>query len=129
MAAERPNYERDASEELVDIISSGSTDVEEGGLEKVDTRKTNRSQRSARDREFAPIRNGDREELQRIASSMHRSNTSYSLAGDDLERKDTLADVNIGDAVLDPTKPEFDSYKWARMYVRTIVALKNTDGH
>lgn len=31
-----------------------------------------------------------------------------------------MADVHLGDPVLDPKSPEFDSYKWARMLMRLI---------
>lgn len=121
MAASQPSISHEASKKIVDIESNGSTDIVDSGLEKVDTRKTSRSQRTANEREFAPIRNGDREELHRIASGFQRTNTgfstgSHSSAGhDDLERKDTLAGIKAGDPVLDPSSPEFDSYKWARM--------------
>ena len=77
--------------------------------------------RSVREREFQPIAVGDRDELHRIASnfagaggSLTRTSTKASA----LERKDTLYNVNIGDPVLDPSSPEFDPYKWSRMYVQ-----------
>jgi len=99
------------------IPSSSSTDVEEkDGLERTQTSGTTRSARERR--QFEPIRSGDREELQRIASTfggsvaLQRSMTSQS---DALERKDTLAGIQLGDAVLDPASPEFDVYKWSRM--------------
>jgi hypothetical protein len=74
--------------------------------------------RSARERrEFAPIRAGDAEELTRLASELEGggSATRTSTRGTELQRRDTLAGINIGDAVLDPKSPEFDPYKWARM--------------
>ncbi|KAL1956581.1 hypothetical protein VTO42DRAFT_7052 [Malbranchea cinnamomea] len=37
-----------------------------------------------------------------------------------LERKDTLAGVKLGDPVLDPTKPEFNFYKWVRMFMKLM---------
>lgn len=75
-------------------------------------------------REFEPIQPGDRQQLYRLASVMsqksrpsadRRSTTDYGL-----ERKDTLAGVEVGNAVLDPSSDQFDSYKWARMLVRTL---------
>ncbi|KAI9872986.1 MAG: hypothetical protein M1830_000973 [Pleopsidium flavum] len=48
-----------------------------------------------------------------------KSYTSTQLP-DELERKDTLATVEFGDPVLDPSKPEFDVYKWAHMLMRTM---------
>ena len=38
--------------------------------------------------------------------------------GSQIERQDTLAGVNVDDPVLDPSKPEFDVYKWARMFTK-----------
>jgi len=96
------------------LPSHSSTDVEEKSeLERKQTSKSAQEQR-----QFEPIRSGDREELHRIASSfsgsvaLARSMTAESTG---LERKDTLAGVNLGDAVLDPSSPEFDVYKWSRM--------------
>lgn len=99
------------------IPSNSSTDVEEkDGLERMQTSRTSRSAQERR--QFEPIRSGDREELQRIASTfsgsvaLQRTITGMSSA---LERKDTLAGIELGDAVLDPSSPEFDVYKWSRM--------------
>lgn len=123
MAAELPPQSRHASQDLVDVLSSNSTTVDsDETLEKIETTKSRRSTRTVKERQFEPINPGDREELNRIASTFTRTNTNHSRrsqsnAGDDLERKDTLAGISAGDAVLDPSSPEFDSYKWARMYV------------
>ena len=99
------------------IPSNSSTDVEEkDGLERMQTSGTTRSARERR--QFEPIRSGDREELHRIASSfggsvaLQRTMTAHS---DALSRRDTLAGIQLGDAVLDPASPEFDVYKWSRM--------------
>ena len=97
--------------------SGSSSDFEEkDGLERTKTSGTTRS--ALERRQFEPIRSGDREELQRIASSfggsvaLHRTMTGRSGA---LERRDTLAGIQLGDAVLDPSSPEFDVYKWSKM--------------
>ena len=93
---------------------NSSTDVED--LHALTNTWTSRS--TVREPRFEPINAGDRQELHRIASSIGRpaslvrTATSHSSA---LERKDTLAGVDLGDAVLDPNSPEFDAYKWARM--------------
>jgi hypothetical protein len=99
------------------IPSHSSTDVEEkDGLERTQTSRTSRSAQERR--QFEPIRSGDREELNRIASSfagsvaLQRTITAQSSG---LERTDTLAGIQLGDAVLDPSSPEFDVYKWSRM--------------
>ncbi len=84
------------------------TDVDEiTALERTQTSKSVRDRR-----QFEPIHSGDREELFRIASQISRSRTNTSK---ELERKDTLAGVNIGDPVLNPTSGSFDVYKWLRM--------------
>ena len=59
----------------------------------------------------------ERAELRTIAS-LHRSKTATSNG--DLERKDTLASVTDDDARLNPEKPEFDIYIWARAFMRAM---------
>ena len=102
------------------IPRDSSTDVEEkDGLERIQTSGTSRSAQERR--QFEPIRSGDREELHRIASSFGGSvalQRTMTLQSSGLERKDTLAGIQLGDAVLDPSSPEFDVYKWTRMYVK-----------
>ncbi|EGD94355.1 ABC transporter [Trichophyton tonsurans CBS 112818] len=66
-----------------------------------------------------------RPELVRIASVFSRIDSHPDVApttedGGQLNRRDTLAGVKIGDPVLDPTKPEFDFYKWARMFTHVM---------
>jgi len=98
------------------VPTNSSTDVEEND----ELERTQTSSSAWERRQFEPVRSGDREELQRIASAfggsmaLARSRTRESTK---LERKDTLAGVNIGDDVLDPSSPEFDVYKWTRMCV------------
>lgn len=108
------SYKEDEVERPEAIHSSSSTDEDDGQLTRVQTSKSARERRA----EFEPIHAGDRQELNRIASTfdggatLSRTQTTASSA---LERRDTLAGVNIGDPVLDPTSPEFDVYKWTRM--------------
>ncbi len=99
-------------------ITRTSSVVETSDDEVDDAEKLGRTLTSAtaRERQFQPIRAGDREELHRLASTLGRTE-SYISARDALERVDTLAGVQLGDSVLDPTSPDFDVYKWARMYV------------
>ena len=54
----------------------------------------------------------------RLIASLHRSKTATTTR--DLERKDTLAGVSDDDARLDPEKPEFDIYIWARAFMRAM---------
>jgi ATP-binding cassette subfamily G (WHITE) protein 2 (PDR) len=109
---------RDESVERPAIMparSSTDNEDEEQYLERVQTTQSMRDRRV-----FQPILQGDREQLQRMASgfgeemNLSRTKTRESSA---LERIDTLAGVNLGDPVLDPNSPEFDVYKWSRMYV------------
>lgn len=94
--------------------TDSSTDVEE--TQALERSETSRS--TWENRQFEPIRSGDREELHRIASefggsvALARTITQQSSA---LERKDTLAGIQVGDDVLDPSSPDFDAYKWSRM--------------
>ncbi|PQE29880.1 ATP-binding cassette transporter protein [Rutstroemia sp. NJR-2017a WRK4] len=91
--------------------SDGST-VYQDQLHRTQTSETIRRER------FEPIRAGDREQLQRIASQFGGSQISRTVTNADLERRDTLAGVKLGDPVLDPSSPEFDVYKWCRMMMR-----------
>ncbi len=83
-------------------------------------------------RQFEPIHSGDREKLHRLASQLSRQESARLVPqhsyisknstdeGNFLERKDTLAGVELGDPVLDPTHEKFDVYKWARYLVRSM---------
>ena len=109
---EHPGYPEDDIERPATDRNDSSTDVEDK-LERVVTTQSMRNRR-----EYEPIIPGDREELERIASRFSGraalSRTSTAMSGG-LERKDTLAGISLGDAVLDPGSPEFDVYKWSKM--------------
>ena len=85
-------------------------------------------------RVFEHIPPEDREELTRIASNFPRHQATDSGVGSmgDIERKDTLENVELGDPVLDPTSDQFDHYKWARMMLRMMdkqgVSLRKSTG-
>jgi hypothetical protein len=107
--------------ELVHTPSSEDVEAED---EAGDLKRTETSRTMARERTFEPIMSGDRAELTRIASNFS-SIAGGSLArtptrGSELQKKDTLYGVEVGDAVLDPRSPEFDPYKWARMYGNSL---------
>ena len=112
-----PSEDSYSEDPLARVESHRTTNLDESDttLHKTNTSKSVRDRR-----QFEPIRSGDREELHRIASSfggsisLNRTKTRESSA---LERRDTLAGVNIGDAVLDPKSPEFDVYIWSKMLV------------
>jgi ATP-binding cassette, subfamily G (WHITE), member 2, PDR len=97
------------------IPAESSADVEESN-----TMERTQTGRSTVERRFEPIHSGDRAELQRIASEfggsvgLSRTQTRGSFA---LERMDTLYGIKLGDAVINPSSPEFDVYKWTRMLV------------
>ncbi|KKZ61668.1 hypothetical protein EMCG_03777 [[Emmonsia] crescens] len=56
-------------------------------------------------------------ELSRIASVFSQGD-QLSLPGD--TQRDTLTGLRLGDAVLDPSHPQFDFFKWARKLMRLI---------
>ncbi|CAL5870648.1 uncharacterized protein PFLUO_LOCUS4888 [Penicillium psychrofluorescens] len=63
----------------------------------------------------------DRAELTRLASNFPKHTaTDSGVAGIDIERKDTLEGLELGDPVLDPTSDQFDHYKWARMMLKLM---------
>jgi len=124
-----PGYPRDEIEQperhdrnASDGSSSINQDTDGAALETTDTYTSS----SGEERAFEPITSEDRAHLQRIASTfggsvaLARSNTAASSK---LERRDTLAGVELGDPVLDPASPEFNVYKWARMYGK-VLSLK-----
>lgn len=114
MASEKPPMAQNDMDPLAATRtgSSGASDYDKsegnGKVTRIQTSAT------AREERFEPIRAGDREELHRLASTLQRTE-SYVTSADALERVDTLAGIQLGDAVLDPNSPEFDVYKWARM--------------
>lgn len=69
---------------------------------------------------FGDLSVEERVELQRIASSLHQSKTNQSRDRSYLERQDTLAGVAVDDPRIDPSRPEFDVYVWARVFVRAL---------
>ena len=70
------------------------------------------------DEEDIFINPGDRAELHRLASRTMSFTTKQTT--NDLERQDTLANIEIGHPALDPSSPQFDTYKWARMFLRLM---------
>ena len=109
----------DGEYERLGLEHSQTSSTWAGGEKELHLKRTKTS-RSARERqEFAPIRAGDAEELTRLASQLDGGGSltraSTLTRGSELQRRDTLAGINVGDAVLDPKSPEFDPYKWARM--------------
>lgn len=127
-----------------DTKNDDSTTPEE--YESDDKRHDSDKLAAAHEPVFVPVRAGDRAQLHRLASAMSATNrSSYSRNRDsyhaadpsgrpsvsriaspqpddanDLERRDTLHGIEYGDPVLDPASDKFDSYKWARMLVRTM---------
>lgn len=96
--------------------NSGSTSHDDD--ETLRRTQTGATTASVRERRFEEIRTGDREELNRIATTLARTQSIKRIStsdGADLEKKDTLYGVQVGDSVLDPASPDFDVYKWARM--------------
>lgn len=100
--------------EPLEITGTGAIETNDDEINEVEKLARTQTSATARERQFEPIRAGDREELHRLASTLGRTE-SYISIPDALERVDTLAGIQIGDSVLDPTSPDFDVYKWARM--------------
>lgn len=69
---------------------------------------------------YGGLSEDERIHLHRLASSMHRSRSSPATKEEVLERQDTLAGVSDDDPRLDPSKPEFDLYIWARAFIRAM---------
>ncbi|PGH06745.1 hypothetical protein GX51_02186 [Blastomyces parvus] len=59
-----------------------------------------------------------RPELSRIASVFPHYE-EYPPTGE-LDRRDTVTGLELGDAILNPSNPQFDFFKWARKLVRLI---------
>jgi ATP-binding cassette, subfamily G (WHITE), member 2, PDR len=100
--------------ESLAITRTSSIETRDDKIDEVEKLGRIQTSATARERQFEPIRAGDREELHRLASSLGRTE-SYISTPAALERVDTLAGIQVGDSVLDPTSPDFDVYKWARM--------------
>lgn len=73
--------------------------------------------------EFSPIIDTDREELETLATQLHRSeslrSTVVQAQSEMLERFDS-AQAHYGDEGTDPTQPDFNVYKWARMQLHLM---------
>ncbi|KAI9889725.1 MAG: hypothetical protein M1814_005024 [Vezdaea aestivalis] len=80
--------------------------------------------------QYEEINAGDRNEIVRLASKLSRTFSPSNPAHnpdpahdvESLGKIDTLAGLSAGDPVLDPTKPEFDIYKWVRFYLSSLEA-------
>jgi ATP-binding cassette subfamily G (WHITE) protein 2 (PDR) len=115
MASEPLEVERPETGSLA-ITESSSASPSDDGRDKLDRIETSVSVRERR--ELQHIRASDREELIRLATlGREQSYVTNTPAADGLERVDTLAGIEPGDPVLDPTSPQFDLYKWMRMLV------------
>lgn len=84
-----------------------------------------RSQDASPGDSFEPINTGDAGTLTRLASQLSRSQSFYtrrgsSAANTDLERRNTLEGLEMGDPQLDPNSPKFDLYKWIRFTMRAV---------
>lgn len=69
---------------------------------------------------YGGISEVERSKLHRLASSMSRSKSYQTTHGSTLERQDTLAGLSDDDPRLDPSKPEFDMYVWARAFIQAM---------
>lgn len=69
---------------------------------------------------YGGLSEDERSKLHRLASSMHRTKSYQTGAESELDRQDTLAGVDDDDPRLDPSKPEFDIYVWARAFMQAM---------
>jgi hypothetical protein len=119
MASKGPKAEHHTSNTLTSTTSDSVLTSDGDGIKEVERVQTNATTRTVRERKFEPIGTGDREELTLLASTFNRREAVFSAQdiGAKPERKDSLDGIEFGDSVLDPMSPDFDAYKWARMYV------------
>ena len=106
------DYNKPQDTDIGQTPSSG-TDVD--SMEQLEKIRTSRS--VVRQQQFEPIHSGDREQIARVASVFRTQSqaTRNSTTDTNLGRRDTIYGLELGQPVLDPESPEFDSYKWARM--------------
>lgn len=97
-------------------ISQSSASPHEEPLSRWSPETTPDDDRDDEKDTFELIRPEDREKLSRIASNFPRRGT----ADLGLERKDTIAGLELGDSVFDPTSDQFSHYKWARMMLKRM---------
>lgn len=119
------------SDEERDAVASSSSPGEPRHLSRSSSEAVPETEQDAYDL----IRPEDREELSRIASNFPRHRATDSGVGgvdSNIERKDTLQDIELGDPVLDPTSDQFNHYKWARMMLKLMdkegVPLRKSTG-
>lgn len=109
---------------------SSSTQVDENGVEneKYETPPLSSEEASSDDDTttgFIPIHANDRNALTQLARTMtqysQRDSQSYSRGpSQQLSRQDTLAAIHEGDAEVDPSKKEFNLYKWLRLFMHKL---------
>ena len=127
----------------IEVLSSGSqkdAEMEDLSPQRISSDESNDRLEKHQTSRYAPIRattshrdvqlertvsqmygglsDEERAELRTIAS-LHQPQTHTSRQSD-LERMDTLAGVSYDDPRLDPEKPEFDIYMWARAFMRAL---------
>lgn len=112
-----PELSSQPHDEVVQSVSSTSDSSEDF----VPSLLPSRTNETAREKEFEEITAGDRQELQRIATSfggsqLGRTLTNATGENDELEKQHTLTGVKLGDSTLDPNSPDFDVIRWTKMY-------------
>lgn len=70
---------------------------------------------------YVPIVTSDESVLRELATHTLQLIQSLSMNDSDgITRRDTLDDIHLVDAVLNPSSPELDSNKWIRMRMRAL---------
>ncbi|KAG4026890.1 hypothetical protein MFRU_035g00420 [Monilinia fructicola] len=116
-----PELSSQPHDEVVQSVSSTSDSSEDF----VPSLLPSRTNETAREKEFEEITAGDRQELQRIATSfggsqLGRTLTNATGENDELEKQHTLTGVKLGDSTLDPNSPDFDVIRWTKMMMRLV---------
>lgn len=110
--AETPSHVAPGTSET---IKDGSGDYfDAGGREKAESLEKVQTQSYDA---FSPE---DVENIRRIASRPTFSSRASTYRSDGLERKDTLAGLELGDPVFDPNSSSFDLHKYLRMTMKIL---------
>lgn len=99
--------------------------LDKEGIEEAEKPMERKESSSSSSGVYEPINAGDDEVLTRLASHFSRTQSQYSRQSSSatvpqLERKDTLAGLEINDPVFDPNSPKFDLYKYLRMLLKVL---------
>jgi ABC-type multidrug transport system ATPase subunit/ABC-type multidrug transport system permease subunit len=119
---ETPTPDEEHEEKVKDGLSSKEDGPHHTPIGGTNNRRPLR--RASTQEDYFTISPDAAENIRTIASRTQTHTSGYisriqsRADGADIERLDTLAGLDVADPVFDPTRPEFDMYKWARMFVK-----------